>query len=198
MDFQAARKLGACLARDYAEDLLRLLVNYRDISASEAASRVNIHIRTAQDFLDSLADVGILAKEEVFERKRPYYRYSLAQRNIRLDIDLGLLFAADNADSHLGRKVRERKGSGAQFVTARSGKQIASVTTWAGRGRDRRERRISLTAPQGRFLYHLPFPTADPMPVEDIMASAGVGEEHSAEILDLLGVLAEHRVIETL
>ena len=134
----------------------------------------------------------------MFERKRPYYRYSLAQRNIRLDIDLGSLFATEPAGSHLGRKVRERKGSGAQFATARSGKQIASVTTWAGRGRDRKERRISLTAPQGRFLYHLPFPTADAMPVGDIMASAGVGVEHTAEILDLLGVLDEHRVIESL
>ncbi len=55
MDFGAARKLGACLSRDYAEGMFRLLVNYQDISASEAASRLGLHIRTAQDFLDTLA-----------------------------------------------------------------------------------------------------------------------------------------------
>ena len=48
MNFDTARRLGACLSRDYAGDLFRLLVNYRDISASEAASRLNLHIRTAQ------------------------------------------------------------------------------------------------------------------------------------------------------
>ena len=57
-DFQKAARLGACLSKDYAQDLFRLMVNYRDISASEAASRLNIHIRTAQDFLETLADLG--------------------------------------------------------------------------------------------------------------------------------------------
>ena len=52
MGFKSAKQLGACLARDYSEAFFRLLVNYRDIAASEAASRLGIHIRTAQDFLD--------------------------------------------------------------------------------------------------------------------------------------------------
>ena len=58
MDFAAARRLGACLSRDYADEFFRLLVNYRDISASEAASRLGLHIRTAQDFLEALAELA--------------------------------------------------------------------------------------------------------------------------------------------
>ena len=88
MNFDDARRLGACLSRDYAGDLFRLLVNYRDISASEAASRLNLHIRTAQDFLETLNDLGVLSREEVFERKRPYFRYALASNRIRFDLDL--------------------------------------------------------------------------------------------------------------
>ena len=88
MNFDDARRLGACLSRDYAGDLFRLLVNYRDISASEAASRLNLHIRTAQDFLETLNDLGVLSREEVFERKRPYFRYALASNRVRLDLDL--------------------------------------------------------------------------------------------------------------
>ena len=196
MDFQKAKKLGACLAKDYAEDLFRLLVNYSDISASEAASRLNIHIRTAQDYLETLTELGILSREEVFERKRPYYRYSLAQQRIRLEIDLGSLFRNSTAGGQLDWVIRERKGDGAHFATARDGKQIASVTAWIGRGRDRQERRISLTTPQGLFLYHLPFPTAEPLPVSEIMRKAGVGDEHKGEIIDLVGVLQEYGVIE--
>ena len=176
MDFQSAKKLGTCLSRDYAEGFFRLLVNYSDISASEAASRLGIHIRTAQDFLETLAELDILSKEEVYERKRPYNRYSLAKQNIRLQIDLDSLFRNDSTDDDFDRPIRERKGSGVRFTTARDGDAIAAVSTWSGRGRDGAERRISLTAQQGRFLYHLPFPTAPAMPLSEIMRKAGVGK----------------------
>lgn len=198
MDFQAAKKLGTCLSRDYAEGFFRLLVNYHDISASEAASRLGIHIRTAQDFLDTLAELEILSKEEVYERKRPYNRYSLAQQDIGLQIDLDSLFRNDSGESDFDRPIRERKGSGVKFTTARGGDRIAAVSTWSGKGRDGAERRISLTAPQGRFLYHLPFPTAAAMPVAEIMRKAGVGGEHKGEVTDLVDVLIELSVIEAM
>lgn len=197
MDFHAAKQLGTCLSREYSESLFRLLVNYNDISASEAASRLGIHIRTAQDFLDTLAALDILSKEEVYERKRPYNRYSLAQKTVSLQIDLDSLFRNDATEDDFDRPIRERRGSGARFTTARGGDSIAAVSTWSGRGRDGAERRISLTAPQGRFLYHLPFPTAAAMPVSEIMQKADVGEEHQGEIADLINVLTDLNIIET-
>ena len=88
MDFKEAAKLGNYLAKDYAEDFFALLVNYQDISASEAASRLGLHIRTAQDFLEAMASLNILEKEEVYQKKRPYFRYTLKTDHIRMDIDL--------------------------------------------------------------------------------------------------------------
>ncbi len=76
MKFETAARLGAIISKDYAEDFFKLLVNYQDISASEAASRLSLHIRTAQDFLDSLTELELVKKTEVFEKKRPYYRYT--------------------------------------------------------------------------------------------------------------------------
>ena len=198
MDFQAAKKLGTCLSRDYAEGFFRLLVNYSDISASEAASRLGIHIRTAQDFLETLAELDILSKEEVYERKRPYNRYSLAKQSIQLQIDLDVLFRNDSDGDDFDRPIRERKGSGVRFTTARGGDSIAAVSTWSGRARDGSERRISLTAPQGRFLYHLPFPTAAALPAPEIMRKAEVDDEHRGEIADLIDVLTDLNVIEAM
>src|SRR5512136_2181269 len=88
MDFRTAARYASLLSKDYAEDVFALLVNYQAISASEVAARLNLHIKTAQDFLESLAQLGILSKEEVFEKKRPYYRYALRQGRILIDIDL--------------------------------------------------------------------------------------------------------------
>ena len=91
MDFNAVSKISTLLSKAFAEDLLRLLVTYHTISASEAASRLNLHIKTAQDFLEGLEGLGYVSKEEVFEGKRPYFRYTLIKEKIEIEFDLGEL-----------------------------------------------------------------------------------------------------------
>lgn len=195
MDFKTAAALGACLARDYAEDFFELLVNYQDLSASEAASRLGLHIRTAQDFLETLASLGIVDQKEVFEQKRPYFRYTLKTRRIVLDLDLVQVRRARTAGD-LARKVREKANSGARFSLARVGDHISQVTFWTGEGRERKEHKINLTDPQGLFLYHLPFPNAEPLAIADILRKARVGEKLAPEILDIVEVLIRRDAIE--
>ncbi len=195
-DFKTAALLGNFLAKDYAEDFFSLLVNYQDISASEAASRLGLHIQTSQDFLEAMASLGIISKTEVYEKKRPYYRYTLTKRHIHLDIDLELV-RRDGPPGEQERKIREKQNSGANFTTARGGQAISVVTIWSGNGRDRKERRISLTQPQGRFLFHLPFPNARPLSIADIMEKADIEASFSPEILDLVELLENYGVIVT-
>jgi len=196
MDFERAAQLGACLSKDYAAEMLRLLVNYRSLSASEAASRLDLHVQTAQTFLDTLASLGLLDKEESLEKSRPYFRYSLKTTRITLDLDLASL-AVDDAPSDLGKRIRERKNAGARFTEARGGNAISSVAVWTGEGRSREERKLTLTEAQGAFLYHLPFPGAEPLSVSAIMKKAGVEESRAPEILDIVGRLEALGVVET-
>jgi predicted transcriptional regulator len=195
MEFQQASKLGALLAKDYAEAFFRLLVNYQDISASEAASRLNLHIRTAQDFLEGLTAAGLIDQKEVHEKKRPYFRYTLKKPIIKMEIDLGE-FAKKDPGQGLGRMVREIKNNHANFSIARSGDSFSAVTLWEGAGRERAERKISLTTPQGKFLFHLPFPQARAASIAEVMESAGLDEEYSTEIQDIVDELAKLKVIE--
>jgi len=195
MEFHEASKLSSFLAKDYAEAFFRLLVNYQDISASEAASRLNLHIRTAQDFLEGLTDLGILEQKEVHEKKRPYFRYTLQKPVIKLEIDLGE-FARKDPGEGQGRRVREIKNEQANFSIARSGDSFSTITLWEGEGRERTERKISLTTPQGKFLFHLPFPQTRAMSIAEVMESAGVDEEYSTEIQDIVDELAKLGVIE--
>lgn len=196
MDFKDAAKLGALLAKDHAERMFELLVKYRDISSSEAASRLGLHIRTAQDFLEGLAGLEILGREEVYEKKRPYYRYTLKTETIAMNLDLAALATTGDNDEGLSRPVRERRDAGARFTTARSGQAISAVTAWTGRGRDRKEHRIKLTAAQGAFLFHLPFPDAEVQTVQRIMDRAEVGPEFAAEVLDLVEILDRYGVLD--
>ena len=158
MDLRGVAQLGALLSKDHAEGLLRLLANYKDVSASEAASRLDLHIRTAQEFLDGLTALGIVERVEVVEKKRPYHRYSLKRPHIRIELDLAGPYKVQKPEGKLAREIRERQDSGARFSAARYHQHFGSVVIWTGEGRERQERRISLTEAQGKFLYHLPFP----------------------------------------
>ncbi|MBP6977810.1 MAG: hypothetical protein PHD61_05925 [Bacteroidales bacterium] len=197
MDFKKAAILGSYLSKDYAEDLFRLLAAYTTISASEAASRLNLHIKTVQDFLEAMQELRILQKEEVYEGKRPYFRYKLIVKEITLNLDLASLFPQSAPDNQRQLRIRERKNAGARFTTARNNQYISGVAIWMGQGRGRTERRLSLSVPQGKFLFHLPFPTADFKSVEDIMKKADVNGDHTSEILDIVNVLIDFGVIET-
>jgi len=197
MNFENAALLGAILSKDYAEDFFKLLVNYQDISASEAASRLSLHIKTAQDFLDNLTVLGITKKDEVFEKKRPYFRYTLIQSMIDLKLDLSV-YEKENPGEGLSRLVREMKENRANFSVAKSGNSFSAVTIWEGESRERQEHKISLTTPQGKFLFHLPFPQARPMAISDIMDKAGLDEEYSMEIQNIVDELIKLDVIEVL
>jgi predicted transcriptional regulator len=195
MDFERASRLGACLSKDYAAEMFRLLVNYRSLSASEAASRLDLHVQTAQSFLETLVSLGILDKEESLEKSRPYFRYALKATRITLEVDLASL-AVDDAQAGLGRRIRERRNAGARFTEARGGNAISSVAVWTGEGRSREERKLTLTEAQGAFLYHLPFPGAESLSVSAIMKRAGVDESRAPEILDIVGRLEALGVVE--
>ncbi|MCU0409558.1 MAG: hypothetical protein MUD02_11480 [Bacteroidales bacterium] len=197
MKFREASLLGACLAKDYAEDMFRLLATYKTISSSEAASRLSVHIKTTQDFLEDLFSLGIVSREEVYDGKRPYFRYSLKVERIVMDLDLsGLQMAEEMTDLRLKLKIKELQNAGARFTTARSNDYLSSVVVWAGSGRNRTEKKINLSVPQGRFLFHLPFPSAEPLSIEEIMKKAGVDRNNVPEIVDIVQVLIELKVVQ--
>ena len=194
MDFKTATKLSSFISKDYAQDFFELLANYQDISASEAASRLGLHIRTAQDFLEGLAELEVLKKEQVYEKKRPYFRYSLATQRISIEVDLTEI-KKEQKPGDLSRLIREKANAGANFSLARGGEYISHVSFWTGEGRDRKEHKISLTTPQGTFLFHLPFPKADFLSIADIMRKASVDETYVPEILDIVDLLLKYEII---
>jgi transposase len=196
MDFKEAARLGTYISKDYAEDLFRLLVTYTSISASEAASRLDLHIKTVQDFFEAMYELGILDREEVYEKKRPYFRYSLQAKRITMVLDLAQLFPVEGTDHRTSLRIREMKDAGARFTTARSDQYISNIAIWAGKGRERTERKINLSIPQGKFLFHLPFPTAEFQSISSIMQKAEVDSANTSEILDIVSALVEFGVVE--
>jgi len=194
MDFKRAAILSNYISKDYAEKIFRLIMIYKDISASEVASRLDMHIRTVQEFLDTMALYDIIEKKEVYEKKRPYFRYAIKKKKIEILIDLDETFKTNNQASEF--RIREMKNSGAKFSVARNGEYFSTITHWIGEDRDGKERKISLSIPQGQFLYYLPFPDAEPLTVDEILRKGNFDETHKSEILDIINELINLNIIE--
>lgn len=198
MTFEEAAKFGTYISKSFAKDIFRLLNNYRNISASEAASRMGMHIQTVQDFLEGMADLGVLEKKEVIERKRPYYRYTLKIQKIAFDLDLTAELKNPEENSLENSKIREKKNAGVRFSMARNGQYFSNVTIWVGKGRERSEKKISLTTAQGKFLYNLPFPDGEHLTLDEIRVKAGIEDDDMPEIKDLVEELIQYKVIEVM
>ena len=196
MTFEEAAKFGTYISKSFAKDIFRLLNNYRDISASEAASRLGMHIQTVQDFLEAMADLGILQKKEAIERKRPYYRFTLKTQKIVFELDLIEELRNTKGNSIENSKIREKKNAGVRFSLARNGQYFSSVAIWVGKGRERSEKKINLTTAQGKFLYNLPFPDGEFYSLEEIRIKAGIEIDDMPEIKDLVEELIQFKVIE--
>jgi len=196
MNFKQAAILGSYISKDYAPDLFKLLATYKSISASEAASRLNLHIKTVQDFMEAMTTLDILEKIEAFEGKRPYFRYLLKTKTIKMEIDLSPLFKDSITDQRLHLKIREMKNARVRFSVSRNNQYISNVFIWFGEGRERKERKLNLSIPQGKFLYHLPFPGAEYQTISQIMDRAGIDGNHISEVLDIVNVLIDFKVIE--
>jgi len=198
MKFEDAAKFGTYISKNFAKDVFRLLNNYRDISASEAASRLGLHIQTVQEFLEAMSDLDILEKKEAIERKRPYFRYTLKQTQINFTLNLKDELRSSDKDSLLSAKIREKKNAGVRFSMARNGQYFSTVVIWTGKGRERSEKKINLTIAQGKFLYNLPFPDGEHLSLEVIRVKAGIEPENMPEIKDLVEELIQYKVIEVL
>lgn len=196
-DFEKIAALGSLLSKKYASELFMLLKDYKSISASEAASRLDLHIQTVQEFLETTSSLGITEREEVFERKRPYFRYTIIHPDLNLRFSLSEILD-EEPSNHVENtlRIREKKNSKSHFSLARSGDHFSSVSILTGSGRESQQRKINLTMAQGKFLFHLPFPDAQPLSIEKIMENAGVEEEYRSEIENLINELEELKIIE--
>lgn len=196
MKLEEASKFGTYISKSFTKDMFRLLMNYRDISASEAASRLGIHIQTVQDFLEAFAELGFLDKNEAVERKRPYFRYSLKNHIISFELNLAEELEKNTDSSLESLKIREKKNTGVLFSIARNGQYFSNVTIWIGTGRERKEKKINLTISQGKFLFNLPFPDGEFMTPDEIRIKSGLEIEQMPEILNLVEELINYKVIE--
>ena len=113
-----------------------------------------------------------------------------------IGVDLDRLDLENNGTLINNYWIRERKNSGAIFKASGSKPMLSSITFGVGSGRGKKERKISLTSNQGKFLYFLPFPNAEFKSVGSIMKEADVDSSYKEEIADMISILKINNIIE--
>jgi len=195
LQFSELQHLCGLLAKNYAADILRLLRLYESISASEAASRLGLHIKTAQDILDGLALCNFVNKMAITQGKRPYYRYFLIHTRVQFGFDIESLLDKPKLEDLRTKKFREQKNSGVIFNTSPKEDRIVSFVSVTGTGRKKTQQKFLLTQMQGRFLYSFPFPTELFLSVAEICSKAKIEDKYMDEILDIVDVLLMKNII---
>lgn len=197
MKLEEATDLCAYIAREYAAGFFRLLTNYEDLSAKEAASWMGVQVSEAEDFLNGLAEHGVLEKKIVKEREVVQARYILRRRKLQISMDLSSEYK-HIPDVGKDRQVRRRDSASSEFVLTKTGDRYRSVTIWKGMGRGRVNREIWLTPAQGRFLFNMPIAGSDAITIQKAIEKAKVGKEREMEILMLVEELAQLNVIQVI
>ena len=80
-----------------------------------------------------MTELGYLGRREVYEHKRPYYRYTLTASLIALEVNLDDL-KKRQTPGDLAHRIREKANAGANFTLARNGQAISHVSKWTGEG----------------------------------------------------------------
>lgn len=198
MDFQSASRLASLISKSFAEEFFRLLVIYEDISSSESASILDLHIKTAQDFLEGLVSEGVVERKEVSQGKRPHYRYKMIDPKIDIRVNLKEIPKKEIVEDFKDLEIREKKNNRAVFTSGSGTDMISSITLITGEGRRKKERKINITDRQGKFLFYLPFPTSKHEGIKHIYKKSGLDRKFMPEILDLVDILLGCKVIEAL
>jgi hypothetical protein len=120
----------------------------------------------------------------------------LIKSKICIETDFSTLYDISGEKEKLKWKIREKNNAPIVFTPAASGQKISSVTIITGEGRKRKERKISVTEAQGKFLFYLPFPTEPHQDISTILEKAGLEKTCIPEILDILELLKKNKVID--
>ncbi len=144
-------------------------------SASELAREMGIHVATAMRKLAELAALGLLEK-----RSRPgsdvlEYRLARSRVDIVLDFDADAKAASRDARRQAEHVfVRERPNPKVLVESDDGARRVQRVLFLTVLRRRTNARKLELSEPEGRFLWHLPYASEAARSVAEICRQAGI------------------------
>jgi hypothetical protein len=184
------RRVAALLAREKTGEILARLRSRPYLAASELARLEDIHVATAQRYLQELVETDLVGVRVRKGNTRPTQEYWVREPRIRIDIDLeGTPALGEDELLEVAKRLGVRDAGNPQVVydTHPQTKIIQGVLILSDRPPRLVSRRLAVSTNIGRFLSRLPGREDDPRGVWDVMTEAGLGVADVPSILACLG-----------
>ncbi len=183
------RKLAAVLGKEVTGRILAVLAHESYLSASDIASRLHIHIATAQKYLMEMKEAGLVNSRWRRSPTRPTEEYWLSKDKITIEIDLR---------SDVGRKDMESLANSLTLSLRRdvnvaidsddSKKMVSEILVLGDGDRPIIGNRIKLDNVEGRFAWHLAEEPTN-VRVMDVVEKAELDSKYLPQIMDLVDKL---------
>lgn len=181
------RRVAALLAREKTGEILARLRSRPYLAASELARLEDIHIATAQRYLQELLETDLVGVRRRSGANRPTQEYWLREPHIRIDIDLqGLPGLSEDELLGVAKRLGVRDAGNTQIVYDAHPETgvVQGILVLSDKPPRLVSRRLGVASSVGRFLSRLPGRTEAHDRVWDVMQQAGLG------VSDLPAVLA--------
>lgn len=184
------RRVAALLAREKTGEILARLRSRPYLAASELARLEDIHVATAQRYLQELLETDLVGARLRKGANRPTQEYWLREPRIRIDIDLeGMPGVAEEELLGTAKRLGVRDAGNAQVVydTHPQTGVVQGILILSESPPRLVSRRMSVIPSVGRFLSRLPGRSEAPRHVWDVMQEAGLGVADLPAVLGCLG-----------
>ncbi|MFX1294080.1 MAG: hypothetical protein ACFFD2_04380 [Promethearchaeota archaeon] len=192
------KKLSNLIGKEHTDKILHILYKTPNKSASEIAKILNIHIATAQSYLEDLEKFDIVKFRIRKEGIKPYKEYFLIKTKIRIEIDLNELDKVDQKEQEILRRtrIREKKDLKILYEINQEKSIIKRIHFYEDIGRKNIQYSLDLDELEGRFTWFIPFPSAELQTILKICEKAGIYKIHQQKIIELIKKLEEFGLIE--
>ncbi|PKP55522.1 MAG: hypothetical protein CVT89_08190 [Candidatus Altiarchaeales archaeon HGW-Altiarchaeales-2] len=200
MNKEQFQRAAFVLSKEHCIDVVETLYLNGWLTATEIAEDLKIHIATAVKYLTELHEIGI-AEKRTREGK---YKDALEYRLINSEINLTLNFEQIIAEESKGViekagiiKLKEKVRDDIHYEWDDEKQKILKINiTGAGIRRGIQES-IELNTPEGKFLWHTPYPSEEGLSAGQICEKAGIKNPiEIKKMLKFVDILKEKGIIE--
>ena len=201
MNREQFQRAAFVLGKDHCLYVVETLYIKEWSTATEIAEELKIHTATAVKYLTELYEIGLVEKRTREGKYKDALEYRLKESEINLTLNFEKIIEEESKDVIKRAKimrVKEHARDDVNYEWDDEKQKIRKINiVRAGLRRGVRES-IELSDIEGRFLWHMPYPSEDFISVEQICGKSGIKNVMEIKkILALVDLLKEKSIIES-
>lgn len=200
MNKEQFQRAAFVLGKEHCIDVVENLYLREWSTATEIAEELKIHTATAVKYLTELHEIGIVEKRTREGKYKDAFEYRLINPEINLTLNFEKIIAEESKGviKKAGLiKVKEQVRDDVNYEWDDEKQKILKINIIGSGLRRSIKESVELSTLEGRFFWHMPYPSEESISVEQICEKAGIKNAlEFKKILNFVDVLKEKGIIE--